>query len=506
MSEGNYVLRVMTRLISTRLVYRVLAAISVIIISNYLIADPKLADSFDLATSIASIIMIASEVGMSMVLMRAHAKHTAADMERYYGTALTIETIAWAVIFVGLVGGYALFNGFNTMFWLLAIMALNQAAIQYRVPIRSIYRSSRSGERISYLEIVDGLSKVLGIAAITYLVDTVSTGAYWIAAWYTGTTIFFILIYLLYSFKLVKPAFDRGLIRLLLSQGVWFCAQALITTVYFELGKWILRFYQISGWANIADGDIARYGASSRIVVFFLVFHRIGLQVITPYLYKTYPEQLERYRHIVQWSTRYMTAGGIIVGVLIFAQADLIMHLLYKPAFWNAVPALQLFATFFIVHFIGVTSSQIFATTDNQPLRTKQEALAVIGNVILAVLLIPKFGFLGAALAALVVEVISQAIFYVISRRIIHAPILKTLGHIVPAVLAGGGIAGSLLVAKPFWTIYTGSKVEIVVTGAVVSLVSLVAYAGLLYLFRFFKREDFQLLKSAPAPADIQAD
>src|SRR3989338_5630432 len=173
MSEGNYVLRVMTRLISTRLVYRVLAAISVIIISNYLIADHKLADSFDLATSIASIIMIASEVGMSMVLMRAHAKHTAADMERYYGTALTIETIAWAIIFVGLVGGYALFNGLNTMFWLLAIMALNQAAIQYRVPIRSIYRSSRSGERISYLEIVDGLSKVLGIAAITYLVDTV---------------------------------------------------------------------------------------------------------------------------------------------------------------------------------------------------------------------------------------------------------------------------------------------------------------------------------------------
>lgn len=502
MPEGRYVLKVMARLISARLVYRVLVAISVIVISNYLITDPGLADSFDLASSIVSIVMIASEVGMSMVLMRANAKEGSAALERYYGTALTIETIAWSAIFVVLLGGYALFNGITTMFWLLLILAINQAAVQYRVPIRAIYRSTRSHERITYLEMLDGLSKLAGIIAITQLVDNVTIGAYTIAGWYTATTVLFIGIYLLYSFRLVKPALDRSLVKLMISQGIWFSLQALMLTVYFELGKWLLRLYQMTGWGGIADGDIARYGAASRVIIFFLIFHRIGLQVITPYLYSTYPHQLERYRKIVQWSTRYMSAGGIIVGVLLLTQADLIMHLLYKPAFWNAIPTLQVFALFFIVQFIGITSSQVLATTDHQPLRTRQQALAVLGNVALGVVLIPWLGFMGGALAALGVELISQVIFYIISRRLIAAPLWQGVRDIVPAMAAGLVIAGGLALTKPWWTIYTTSKLHIGLTGLVVSAVAVAAYGGLLYLFRFFKREDIQLLKSAPVHSD----
>ena len=86
-------------------------------------------------------------------------------------------------------------------------------------------------------------------------------------------------------------------------------------------------------------------------------------------------------------------ALGIGMGVGLFVLADQIIHLIYKPGLWGAIPALQLFGVFVVIRFIGITSSQIFATTERQPLRTKLEFGSVLINIVLDIFLIPLYGF-----------------------------------------------------------------------------------------------------------------
>ncbi|MBI2415389.1 MAG: polysaccharide biosynthesis C-terminal domain-containing protein [Candidatus Kerfeldbacteria bacterium] len=486
MSQARQLLQVIARLVTSRLLYRILVALSIIIASNYLITIPELSDIFDVASAAVSIIMIGSEVGMSMVLMRHGAEQNREKLRPYYGTALVIESLAWLGLFASIIGGYAVFNGFTTMFWLLAILGVNQAIIQYRVVIRSIYRSLRDNETITYIEIIDGACKLLGVWLITHWISNPITGAYWIALLYTITTIIFIGLYGWHSFSLVKPLIQWSLRSGMIKEGVWYSLQGLIMTVYFEIDKLIMRLFQSTGWADIAAGDIARYGAAARLIVFFLVFHRIGLQVITPDLYASFATNKDRYRRIVQCSTRYMGAFGIALGTGLIVLADDIMHLLYRAEFWSAIPALQLFGAFLIIRFIGITSSQVLATTGNQPLRTRQEGYAVVVNIVLDIILIPRYGFMGGAMATLATELLFQSIFFVMTRRLIQDSISRSLWQIVPALAAGLVMGMVIWFLKPLVLLW------------LLPLIGAAVFVLLLWLFRFFNEADFKLLKKTP--------
>ncbi len=487
MSDGRYLLATISRLVTSRLIYRVLVAGAIIIVSQYIIADPDMADIFEVANSAANIIMIGSEIGMSMVLMRYAAQKKREDLAHYYGTALALETLAWLVLLVVCVGGYALWAGLTTLFWLLLVLAVNQAVIQYRVVVRSIYRSLYHKEYITYIEVLDGLSKVIGVWWITRHIEQINQGAYWIAAWLTITTIFFIGIYALHSFTLVRPRLHMPWMKAMAMEGIWYSLQGVIMSIYFEIDKLVMRVLQNLGWANLPAGDIARYGAASRIIIFFLIFHRIGLQAITPYLYGSYPANLERYRKIVRFSTRYMSAVGIGLGAGIMALAPEMLQLIYQGKFQSSAAALQVFGLFLIVRFIGITSSQVLATTGQQPKRTKQEAYGVVLNIILDLILIPLFGFMGGAIGSLVTELVMQAIFFYMTRRLIKDYIWSSLWQIMPAVLAGSLMGLAVHFVKPYVSFY------------LLPLAGAILYFILLYLFRFFSKADFKLLRKEKA-------
>lgn len=471
-----------SRLITSRLIYRVCVGLSVIQISNYLIDDPKLIDTFDVALSTVSVVMIVSEVGMSMVIMRGGAREGNTALPRYYGTALGIVSAAILLLQIALLAGYALVNGFNTMFWLLLLLGIGQAVIHYRVVVGSIYRSLQHKEWITFVEVLDGLSKVIGVWLITRYVDDLTVGGYSIGVLYMITTCLFVGWYAIHSFKLVRPKFDAQLVQPMLREGLWFSLQAVVTTVYFEINKLIMRMYQVTGWADIPDGDIGRYGAASRIIIFLLIFPRIGLSVITPHLYEYFKTDLEKYHRVVMFSTRYLGAVGIAFGLGLTAMADQVMQLIYKESLWAGTPALELFGIFFAIRLLGTTSSQVFATVDQQPLRTKIEAGSVVVNVLLSLAFIPYFGFLGGAIATLATESMIQLVMFIWSRRLTHDQYWPTIKRLIPALAAGVVMYGTVLYIKPL--------VPLVVSVTAGGLV----YVSLLWLLRFFTKADRKIV------------
>ncbi|MBI4406901.1 MAG: polysaccharide biosynthesis C-terminal domain-containing protein [Candidatus Kerfeldbacteria bacterium] len=483
MSTARQVVRVIGRLMTSRLIYRVCVGLSVIQVSNYLIGDPSLIDAFDVALSAVSIIMIMSEVGMSMVIMRHGAQQGKVALQRFYGTGLVIESTTWLLLQASILGGYVLINGVTRMFWLLLILGIGQALIQYRVVIRSAYRAIHHNEWISFVEVLDGISKLVGVWLITHYLTDLTTGALSIAVLYAVTTLIFVGWYALHSFKLVPPQFDQTLLKPMLGEGIWFSMQAVVTTIYFEIDKLILRFYQLTGWADIPAGDIGRYGAASRIIVFLLIFPRIGLQVITPYLYEYYKTDLTKYRRVVLFSMRYLGAVGIALGVGLTALADQVMQLVYKESLWSATPALELFGLFFAVRLLGTTSSQVFATIDQQPLRTKLEAGSVVVNIILDIILIPQFGFLGGAMATLSTEILIQTVMYILAKRFTQDSYWLTLWKLLPAAVAGAVMYGGIIFLKP----HIPLPVSVLAGGTIYCLV--------LVALRFFNKTDWEILR-----------
>lgn len=483
MNTARYVVGTISRLMTARLLYRGLFAGSVILVSNYLITDPALLDIFDVASASVSVMMIMSEVGMSMVLMRSGTQQTTEKFQRYYGTALWVETVTWITLLLSTLGVYALANGLTTMFWMLLVLGIGQAAIQYRVVFRSIYRSLYKKEWITFIEVIDGALKLLGVYLIIQWVPDVRLGVYYIAGLFSLTTIMFVAIYGFSTIKLVRPKLDLSLLPSMFHEGIWFSLQALVMTIYFEIDKLMLRLFQTTGWADIPAGDIGRYSAAARIVIFLLIFHRLILQVITPYLYANYEKNMDRYRQVVNISTRYLGALGIGMGIGLIMVGDQIIQLLYKPDLWSAIPALQWFGVVVAVRFIGITSSQVFATSHQQPLRTKLEFLSILLNIGLNIWLIPIYGFMGCVYATVITEAVLQIGFFILSRRSIQAGVWKPLIDLLPAFGAGIVLALAINILKQYVPI-----------GLTISA-GVIVYLLMLYVFRFIRSEDMSLFQ-----------
>ena len=482
---GRFVIATASRLISARLLYQLLYAVAIIQVSNYLISEPELLDTFDVATSIVSILMMVSSMGLGMVVMRHGAQKEVSQFGRYFGTALGIETVVSVMLYAVALTVYGSAYGFTPLFWLLAILGLSQAALQYRVVLRAVYRSLYASEKITYIEIIDGALKLAGVWWIVHNIESIEYGVYAIASWFSLTTIVFIGIYGLNTLRYVKPSFKSSLVSPMMREGSWFAVQAIVMTVYFEIDKLMLQLFQSTGWYEIPDGDIGRYSAAARLIVFLLLFHRIGSQVISPYLYANFEKNMDRFRKIVRLSTKYQGTLGIGMGVGLWLLGPDIIALIYREELAAAGQALRWFGLFIIVRFVGVTSTQVFATTKQQPTRTKFIVAGVLFNIALDAVLIPMYGFMGGVYATVVTETGFQVLFYIMSRRSIHTKVGQELLQLLPAV--GAAIAMTALI----WLLQGAlPTVALVALGAM-------AYGCGLVVLGFIRQEDIRLLKAA---------
>jgi hypothetical protein len=92
----------------------------------------------------------------------------------------------------------------------------------------------------------------------------------------------------------------------------------------------------------------------------------------------------------------------------------------------------------------------------------------------------PWFSFLGGAIASFSIELFSQGIFFVISRRIIQAPLWASFKPVVPSIISGGLVGLTLWFSKPWWIGFSTTKPMTLITCVAVSSLGLLCYGALL--------------------------
>ena len=93
-------------------------------------------------------------------------------------------------------------------------------------------------------------------------------------------------------------------------------------------------------------------------------------------------------------------AIGISIPVSIFS-ADII-NLLYGSKYLSSAPILTIYIWAGAAVFLGVASSQYLVTENLTKISLFRTSLGMIVNVFLNIILIPKYGILGSAIATLI--------------------------------------------------------------------------------------------------------
>jgi O-antigen/teichoic acid export membrane protein len=184
-------------------------------------------------------------------------------------------------------------------------------------------------------------------------------------------------------------------------------------------------------------------------------------------------------------SLKFLYIMGTPIAVLLYVFAEPIMMLFFGEAYRDATVTLQVLAPAVLLLMPTSAYSYAFTALGRQRLYAACIAISLLTNLILDLLLIPRYGYLGAAFGTLAAEAsLFLAGLIMIGQQSGNIDSLRLLWRPLLAGLVMGAVCRLLHNAIP--------------TGVVVELCSgLAAYGGLLLMLQTFTAEERALLTQA---------
>jgi O-antigen/teichoic acid export membrane protein len=266
----------------------------------------------------------------------------------------------------------------------------------------------------------------------------------------------------------LEPAF----VRRLLAAGLPLALAFTITTIYAQLDVVLLQLFknfQVVGW----------YSAANKYIDAVAWVPQSAMGAVFPALSLLSAGDRQRLGFAYEKSYKMLAILGLPLAVGIGLTADSIVHI--TGGFEQSIPALRLLAP--SVALIFVNNAYIYTLTAiNRQLDFTRLALAtLVVNVVLNLLLIPPFGYLGAAVASTITEAALFAGGWWLLRR--HLAPLSIVGS-VARVLASAAAMGIAVFVIRSWPL------------ALVVIIAAAVYVAALLLTRALNPEEWSIVRS----------
>lgn len=217
-----------------------------------------------------------------------------------------------------------------------------------------------------------------------------------------------------YSREFIKIQFPIINIRLL-SKMIKPSIPIGITTVLIAIMRNmdVMMLTKIKGFV-----EVGLYTASSKLCDIGLTLPLALIGSVFPLMAKFYKEDLDALRNIHQKTFDILSVCGVLFVVLTLALADKIIVLLFGADYILSVTSLKIliFSTLFV--YLAIGSGTVLVVADRQIVNMCFYLLGASLNIILNLILIPRFSFVGAAASNVITMLLVISLtFYFVARK-----------------------------------------------------------------------------------------
>src|SRR5258708_21842192 len=142
-----------------------------------------------------------------------------------------------------------------------------------------------------------------------------------------------------------------------------------------------------------------------------------------------------RFKEAYQWSVKFFALSSIPLAAFFIAWSKPILRLALGAKFLPALPAMQLLGLGLIPFFLSTLFQYLFAALNEQRRFLTSTCVGSALRILLLVLLIPRFGFAGPAMAFVCAE---TAIVGIWMFQLARLGFPANLGNVIWRPLAGG--------------------------------------------------------------------
>jgi O-antigen/teichoic acid export membrane protein len=163
-------------------------------------------------------------------------------------------------------------------------------------------------------------------------------------------------------------------------------------TLDFQLDAFLISLY-------LNEADIGWYGAAQTIVLGFWMMATAIRTTLYPVMARAHQEAPEKLPIIYRRAHQYLLLVALPIAAGITLLAPPIVRLVYADDFDAAIPALQIMIWAVVFAFINVPNARLVLVRNRQKQAGWMTGISMIVNVVLNLLLIPRYGIVGAAAA-----------------------------------------------------------------------------------------------------------
>jgi len=282
------------------------------------------------------------------------------------------------------------------------------------------------------------------------------------------------------KFTMPRIEVDLGFWKEALKQAWPFALSAIFLTLYFSIDSVMLsrmKGNEAVGW----------YNAAYRLILCLSFIPSAYFNAVFPLMSKLHVTSKDFLRFTYERSFKYMLILGVPIGVGTTILASKIILLIFGVGYANSIIALQILVWSMVFMFVNGVFGQLFASVNKQLVGTCIFIGCALLNVVLNVILIPRYSLTGASISTVITMSIGFLINYIWSSRIGYGISVKnTIGIIVRVSVASAIMCVFILFLKNFYIL------------ALVPISALL-YFAVLYIIRGIDREDLSLLRSVVA-------
>jgi len=304
---------------------------------------------------------------------------------------------------------------------------------------------------------------------------------------------FIITAYYVRRYCKITYKFDFSYWKKIFTTALPFGVALILSTIYFRLDVILMTFIlpHSQSLANpeaeclktlCSDTEIGLYGVAMRMLEMLVIIPIYFMNSVLPVMTRYIEEQSEKIRNLIQYSFDFLFATGIPILVGGFILARPIIHFISDSEFvsgnvfaYGSDLAVRILMFAMLFSFVNVLFGFTLVVLNKQVKLMYINAGAVLFNLIGNILVIPIWGFRGAAVTSVLSEIIILILTYWVAQKVLgfHLSARTFIRTFFAALVMGLAVWGGFVLMADMWFVW--------------QLAVLVPLGGLVYLLLMFK-------------------
>lgn len=294
----------------------------------------------------------------------------------------------------------------------------------------------------------------------------------------------------------IEYRFDFDLWKRVIKKSLPYGLALILNSIYFRIDAILIS-------AMRGQSEVGIFGVAMRMLENFEVLPLYFMNSVLPVLTKAIKENTDKYKKVISYAFDFLAAlsipmvvGGVILAypiIFIVSSPDFLSRL--NEGFYGSDIALQILFFAMLFQFLSVLFSFVLMAIDRQSKLLYINGACVIFNIVANLIVIPIYGFRGAASVSVLSELFILLITYFTAKRYLDFSIsIKNLIKITFSALVMGA---AIYFLQPITH-------DLVQNWSVLLLVpvGMAIYAGMLFLTKTINKNTLDLLKKGKPVED----